>query len=152
MTTSIARAKFEENPEIIGNWMKYVFSSYGDRAMQGLGFITGFRVKEIPKELSPLTKMVLEKLAQVKGGAFWFEALFDARTTSVAWDNAQLLATSMMTPKNYLEELQRAIDEQKGPISLVQKGWISPPPRRKSNPWKKSCKIGGTHSFLLLLL
>jgi len=113
LTTSIAHAKFAENPEAIGNWMKYVFSHYGDRAMKELGLITGFRVKEMPEEVPVLTKMVLEKLATVKGGAFWFEALFDARTTSVAWDNAQLLAIGTMTPEEYLGELQKAIDEQK---------------------------------------
>ncbi|MBC7217634.1 MAG: extracellular solute-binding protein [Candidatus Caldatribacterium sp.] len=113
LTTSVSRAKFEENSKVIGGWMQYVFSRYGDRAMQELGLVTGFHVREVPKELSPLTKMVLEKLASVKGGSFWFEALFDPRTTSVAWDNAQLLAIGAMTPEEYLEELQKAIDEQR---------------------------------------
>lgn len=113
LTTSIARARFEENPEIISDWMRYVFSRYGDRAMTELGLITGFQVREVPENLSPLTRMVLEKLQGVKGGAFWFEALFDARTMSVAWDNAQLLATNAMTPEEYMEELQREIDAQR---------------------------------------
>lgn len=112
-TTSVSKAKFEEHPEVIGDWMKYVFSHYGDRAMKELGLITGFQVKEMPEEPSPLTKMILEKIASVKGGAFWFEALFDPRTTSIAWDNAQLLAIGMMTPEEYMEELQKAIDEQR---------------------------------------
>lgn len=112
LTTSFSKAKYEENPEGIGDWMKFVFSNYGDRAMSELGLITGFRVEQMPAEVPPLTQMTVEEINKVENGAPWFEARFNAKTQSVATDNAQLLIMGDMTPEEYMTELQKAIDEQ----------------------------------------
>jgi raffinose/stachyose/melibiose transport system substrate-binding protein len=112
LTTSFSKAKYEENAEGVGDWMKFVFSNYGDRAMSDLGLITGFRVEQMPAEVPPLTQMTVKEIDKVENGAPWFEARFNAKTQSVATDNAQLLITGDMTPEEYMTELQKAIDEQ----------------------------------------
>ncbi|WP_436235247.1 ABC transporter substrate-binding protein [Paenibacillus sp. LjRoot153] len=110
LTNSFSKEAF--NP-IIGEWMKTVFSQYGDRAMKDSGLITGFKVEHMPAQIPPLTQMVQEKIESAKRAVLWFEANFDSKTQSVAWDNAQLLISSdSMTAQSYMEELQKAIDVQ----------------------------------------
>ena len=112
LTTSFSKAEYDANPEGIGDWTKYVFSNYGDRAMSELGLITGFRVEQMPAEIQPLTQMTVEEIDKVENGAPWFEARFNAKTQSVATDNVQLLIMGDMTPEEYMTELQKALDEQ----------------------------------------
>lgn len=112
LTTSISRARYEENPEIVGDWLTCVFSNYGDRAMSEQGLITGFRVEEMPEDVPQLTLLAQEQIDSVENGALWFEGRFNSRTQDVAWTNAQLLVTGDMTPEEYMSELQDAIDAQ----------------------------------------
>jgi raffinose/stachyose/melibiose transport system substrate-binding protein len=112
MRTKGGRSSYDANPEGIGNWMKHVFSDYGDRAMSELGLITGFKVEQMPAEVQPLTQMTVEEIDKVENGAPWFEARFNAKTQSVATDNVQLLIMGDMTPEEYMTELQKALDEQ----------------------------------------
>lgn len=112
LTTSFSQKEFSRNPQGYGEWMKAVFSAYGDRAMSELGMITGFTVSQIPDDVSPLTRLTVAEIDNVKNGAPWFEAYFNARTQAVATDNVQLLVTGDMSPEEYMAELQKAIDEQ----------------------------------------
>ncbi|MBM7572988.1 ABC transporter substrate-binding protein [Aquibacillus albus] len=91
-------------------WTKAVFSDYGDRAMKDLGLISGFDVAEMPEDVNPLTKLISEEIANVKDGALWFEANFDARTKQVSEDNAQLLISDGISPEEYMEELAKEIE------------------------------------------
>ncbi|CAN7370074.1 extracellular solute-binding protein [Paenibacillus sp. LjRoot153] len=110
LTTSFSKAAYDST---VGDWMKAVFSSYGDRAMNDLGMITGFKVETMPKEVPPLTQMVQKRFDSAKRGALWFEAFFDSKTQLTAWDNAQLLvAGSTYSPEMYMFKLQNALDEQ----------------------------------------
>ncbi|MBO8140907.1 MAG: extracellular solute-binding protein [Firmicutes bacterium] len=110
LTTSISSNAYDAE---LGEWLKYVFARYGDRAMSVLGMITGFRVEAVPHDVPALTRLVLEHLDQAQNGAPWFEAYFGPRATSVAWDNAQLLVTGDITPEQYMAELQRALDGER---------------------------------------
>ncbi|MBB3111292.1 raffinose/stachyose/melibiose transport system substrate-binding protein [Paenibacillus phyllosphaerae] len=111
LTTSFSKAAY--TPEVSG-WMAYVFEHYGDRAMDDLGMVTGFNVAAMPEDVSPLTKMVQEKINGVKRGALWFEAKFDTGAQLMAWDNAQLLVTRQdYTPLDYLTALQQEIDQER---------------------------------------
>lgn len=92
-------------------WMKAVFSDYGDRAMKDLGLISGFKVKETPEEINPLTEMISKEIDKVSNGALWFEANFDARTKQVAEDNAQLLISDGISPEDYMNALAKEIKE-----------------------------------------
>jgi len=111
LTTSFSAAAYDETMK---DWIKEVFTGYGDEALNELGVIPGFRVEQVPDNIPPLTRMVQQKMNGVKNSALWFEAFFNTRTQTVAWNNAQLLVSSeMLTPRQYMEELQRAIDEQR---------------------------------------
>jgi len=113
LTTSISKPLYDANPEGVGDWMKYVFSNYGDRAMSELGMITGFRVKEMPEKVSPLTAMTAEKIASAKNASLWFEALMKSKAQTVATDNVQKLVTdATYTPEQYMADLQTALEEQ----------------------------------------
>ncbi|MFD2329572.1 ABC transporter substrate-binding protein [Cohnella sp. GCM10020058] len=108
LTTSFSKSSY--TPEV-GEWMKFVFERYGDRAMSELGMVTGFNVKDVPEDAPPLTRMVQSKIGEVKKGALWFEARFSTKAQLLAWDNAQLLVTSAgYSPKDYLGELQRQLE------------------------------------------
>lgn len=107
LTTSFSKAAY--TPEV-GDWMKFVFERYGDRAMSELGMITGFQVESMPEDLPPLTKLVQQKINEAKKGALWFEARFSTNAQLLAWDNAQLLVTnSEYTPLQYLTELEEEL-------------------------------------------
>ncbi|WP_239618112.1 ABC transporter substrate-binding protein [Cohnella mopanensis] len=111
LTTSFSKSAYNEE---VGKWMKFVFERYGDRAMGELGMVTGFNVHNLPENVSPLTKMVQDKINHVKKGALWFEARFSTRAQLLAWDNAQLLVTNRnYTPSQYLQELQQEMDEDR---------------------------------------
>lgn len=107
LTTSFSKAAYTAE---VGEWMKFVFEQYGDRAMSDLGMITGFQVEDTPSDLPPLTKLVQEKINNAKKGALWFEARFSTNAQLLAWDNAQLLVTNEdYTPIQYLTELQEEL-------------------------------------------
>lgn len=93
----------------VDNWMKYVFSRYGNRAMSELGMITGFKVTQTPKDVPALTTQTQRRLSTVKNGYLWFEGLFSPKATSVATDNVQPLVTGDLTPQAYLTQLQAAL-------------------------------------------
>jgi raffinose/stachyose/melibiose transport system substrate-binding protein len=108
LTTSLAQNAY--TPEV-GDFMKYVFERYGDRAMSELGMITGFTTDKPTVEIPPLTRMILEKLDRVTQTSLWFEARFNTQTQLLAWNNAQLLiASGGMTPFNYMSQLHQALD------------------------------------------
>lgn len=111
LTTSFSKEAYA--PEV-GDWMKYVFERYGDRAMSELGMVTGFNVDASAADVPPLTKMVQDKINHVKKGALWFEARFSPQAQYKAWDNAQLLITNgSYSPEQYMSELQKQIDRDR---------------------------------------
>lgn len=106
LTASIAKDKYDES---VGQWLRFVFSRYGDYAMSEMGLITGFKVDNMPENVNPLTKMVLARIDEVKNSALWFEANFNATTKQLAEDNAQVLVTGGMTADEYMTELQKQV-------------------------------------------
>ncbi|WNS40814.1 extracellular solute-binding protein [Paenibacillus sp. MMS20-IR301] len=111
LTTSFSKNGF--TPET-GNWMKYVFSRYGERAISDLGMVTGFNVSDVSQNLPELTLMVQEKLYEAKKGALWFEARFTPKAQMVAWNNAQLLITNPhFSALDYVTQLQEQIDKDR---------------------------------------
>lgn len=110
LTTSLSAAAYDDTMK---DWLKAVFTGYGDKAMQESGVITGFNVMHIPTDVPRLTQMVQSTIDHVKNGTLWFEALFDSETQTAAWNNAQLLISSSdYTPQMYMEDLQDSLDKQ----------------------------------------
>ncbi|PYE51008.1 ABC transporter substrate-binding protein [Deinococcus yavapaiensis] len=98
-----------QNDAALGEWMKFVFSNYANRAMSELGMLTGFKVTKTPANVPALTKMTQQKLDTAKKGYLWFEGYFSAKATAVSQDNVQLLVTGDMSPQDYLAQLQAAL-------------------------------------------
>jgi raffinose/stachyose/melibiose transport system substrate-binding protein len=110
LTLSFSKTAYDPSE---ADWMKAIFGGYGNRAISDTGMLTGFKVDRMPAKIPTLTKMVQRKLDEAQEGALWFEALFDTKTQSIAWDNAQLLVTGDdMSAQEYMFELQKALDEQ----------------------------------------
>lgn len=110
LTTSLSAAAYDGTMK---EWLKAVFTGYGDRAMEENGVISGFNVQHMPADVPKLTQMAQSTIDGVKNGALWFEALFDPDTQTIAWNNAQLLiASGDYTPEMYMQDLQAALDKQ----------------------------------------
>ncbi|MBD3921722.1 extracellular solute-binding protein [Paenibacillus sp. PR3] len=110
LTTSLSAAAYDDTMK---EWLQAVFTGYGDKAMAENGVITGFNVQHMPSDIPMLTQMAQQTIDHVRNGALWFEALFDAETQTVAWNNAQLLISSSdYTPQMYMQDLQAALDKQ----------------------------------------
>lgn len=97
------------NDADLGNWIKYVFTRYGNKALAESGMITGFNVTQTPRNLPALTSATQSRLKTVKNGYLWFEGNFSPKATSVATDNVQLLVTGDITPQDYMSKLQDAL-------------------------------------------
>lgn len=93
----------------LDDWMKYVFTNFGNRAFADQGLITGFKVTKKPATTPALTSMVSTRLNTVKNPYLWFEANLSPKASSVATDNVQLLVTGDITPEDYMAQLQAAL-------------------------------------------
>ncbi|GFJ94078.1 hypothetical protein [Phytohabitans rumicis] len=50
-------------------------------------------------------------MSQARATVLWFEALFDAKTTSDAQTNVALLLTGKVSPDKYMATLQADLDQ-----------------------------------------
>lgn len=92
-------------------WVEYVFTRMGDKAMTDYGAFKGYKINNMPSEVSNYTQLVGDHIAGAKGSALWYEARFDTKTSKMAQDLSQLLFNNEMTPEDYMESLQQSIDE-----------------------------------------
>ncbi|MDI4643792.1 ABC transporter substrate-binding protein [Cohnella hashimotonis] len=112
LTTSFSSEAYDDE---LGDFMKYAFARYGQRSMDELGLITGFKADTTGAGVPPLTRMVQSKLDGAARTALWFEARFDTLAQMTAWNGAQLLIQDpSYTPAFYMSELQAALDGHSG--------------------------------------
>jgi raffinose/stachyose/melibiose transport system substrate-binding protein len=90
----------------VGSWLTYVAKNYGDRAMSKLGLVTGFKVHHMPAKISPLTKLVIGRIATVKTPVLWFEALFPTKANDTSTHDAAQLVTGQMSAKDFMSNVQ----------------------------------------------
>lgn len=105
-TTSINLSKFDDE---LKNFLKYVFSRYGDRAMSENGLVSGFLVNNPPAEIPPLTKLTLDLLAKAKEGYGPFEVYFNSKGGGEVPGFMQYLVEGSWTPQKFLEESEKSI-------------------------------------------
>ena len=94
-----------------GAWLKYVFSRFGDYAMETQGTYKGFRVNKMPADQSAYTKLVQEELNKVKTAGLWFEATMDNKTAKIAEDQCQSLFLLDITPLEFFQKLEKSSAE-----------------------------------------
>jgi raffinose/stachyose/melibiose transport system substrate-binding protein len=83
--------------------------NYGDVALQSQGAVTGFVVHNPPASLDQLTSLVVNQIKQVSQPVLWFEALFNAKATTVSQQDASPLVTGAMTAQQFMAAVQAAI-------------------------------------------
>jgi raffinose/stachyose/melibiose transport system substrate-binding protein len=94
-----------------GDWLKCIAQNYGSSVMQDQGVISGFRLNKQVANVPPLTSQLQGIVAKATQTVLWFEALFDAKTTSDAQTNVSLLITGKMAPDKYMAALQSDLDQ-----------------------------------------
>ncbi len=102
-TTSANKQKYNAT---VGQWLAYMAKNYGDVQLQKQGSPSGFVAHNIPKGLDPLTTLVLDQIGKVTQPVLWFEAHFTTKATNLSQQDAALLATGAMSPKDFMTAVQ----------------------------------------------
>lgn len=103
-------AKYDE---AVGDWMKFVFTRIGDYSMENFGTFKGYKINNMPADMSYYTKIVHDALSTAKGSFLWFEAKMDSETSTLAQDNIAMLYSGEMTAEQYMTQLQASADKNR---------------------------------------
>jgi raffinose/stachyose/melibiose transport system substrate-binding protein len=110
LTLAVNKAEYDP---ILADWLKYVFSNFGDRAMAEQGAITGFKVNNMPADVPALTQMTLETISSASAGYLWWEARFNSVGNQSSTDLVQKLVTEAdYTGEQYMTDLQAALEQK----------------------------------------
>lgn len=111
--TTTAISSSAASNEAVQEWIRCVFSQYGDHAMNSLGMITGFNVVNPSDNLPQLTQIVLDNLGSAQDAFLWWEGYFGPLAGQVSTENAQLLISEPdYTAEQYMSDLQAALDQE----------------------------------------
>ena len=94
----------------VGAWLKCITENYGNEALKQ-GQITGFVADDTSIELPAISQTIKETIDTSSDSVLWFEALFNAKASSVSSTNAALLVTGQMTPEDFMTAVQDALDQ-----------------------------------------
>jgi raffinose/stachyose/melibiose transport system substrate-binding protein len=94
--------------EAVADWMKFVFPKIGDFAIQRQGAFKGYKITEMPENMSYYTKIVADALSSAENAFLWFEAKMDSETSALAQNNISLLYTGEMTAEEYMKQLEES--------------------------------------------
>ncbi|WP_308467043.1 ABC transporter substrate-binding protein [Rathayibacter soli] len=97
----------------VSDWVDCIAKNYGAQALKDSGIISGFTVNKKVAGVSPNTAEIQKTVSKVTSTVLWFEALFDAKSTSLAQSNASLLVTGQLSPQDYMQQLQSSLDANK---------------------------------------
>lgn len=95
----------------VGDWLSCISENYGSSVLQNQGVISGFKVNQDVTDVPKLTSELQGIVADASETVLWFEALFDAKTTSDAQTNVSQLITGAMSAKDYMSMLQSDLDQ-----------------------------------------
>lgn len=109
LTLSLSNDKYDEQ---MAEWVKEAFTGFGDKAMEEMGMVSGFKIDNMPEDVSPLTELTLETLDSAENAALWFEGRFNADQKLVAEQNAQLLVNGDITPEEFLELIDAELEAE----------------------------------------
>ncbi|MET0829571.1 MAG: extracellular solute-binding protein [Microbacterium sp.] len=93
----------------VGDWLKCITENYGNEALKQ-GQITGFIADE-PADLPVISQTIADEISTATDSVLWFEALFNAKASSISSTNAALLVTGQMTPEEFMTVVQDALDQ-----------------------------------------
>jgi raffinose/stachyose/melibiose transport system substrate-binding protein len=93
----------------VGAWLKCITENYGNEALKQ-GQITGFIADE-PADLPAISQTIADEISTATDSVLWFEALFNAKASSVSSTNAALLVTGQLSAEEFMNLVQTALDE-----------------------------------------
>jgi raffinose/stachyose/melibiose transport system substrate-binding protein len=94
----------------VGAWLKCITENYGNEALKQ-GQITGFVADDTSIELPAISQTIKETIDTSTDSVLWFEALFNAKASSISSTNAALLVTGQMTAEEFMTVVQDALDQ-----------------------------------------
>jgi len=94
----------------VGDWLKCITENYGNEALKQ-GQITGFVADDTSIELPAISQTIKDTIDTSTDSVLWFEALFNAKASSISSTNAALLVTGQMTPEEFMTTVQDALDQ-----------------------------------------
>lgn len=103
---ALSKASYDASTQ---DWVKFVFSQFGDYAMAQQGVYKGFKINNMPSDVSGYTKLVGEQLDKVQGPSLWFEGSFDDQTTKIAEDSVQTLLLGTTSPSDYFKNINASL-------------------------------------------
>lgn len=102
-------AKTYSAENTVGDWLRCLTANYGNEALKQ-GQITGFIADE-SADLPVISQTIADEIATATDSVLWFEALFNAKASSVSSTNAALLVTGQLAPEQFMALVQSALDE-----------------------------------------
>lgn len=95
-----------------GAWLSCIAENYGTESLVEQGTVSGFRANGDVGDLPPLTRVVQDTIAETTESTLWFEALFGAKSTLTAQQNAAPLVTGSMSAEDYMAAIQADLDSE----------------------------------------
>ncbi|GAA1957330.1 ABC transporter substrate-binding protein [Microbacterium deminutum] len=93
----------------VADWLKCITTNYGNEALKQ-GQITGFVADDTSISLPAISTTIKQTIDSSKDSVLWFEALFNAKASSISSTNAALLVTGQMSPEDFMKSVQDALD------------------------------------------
>jgi len=97
----------------VKDWMKYVFSRYGDFTWDNGGYVPGFNVSDM-SNTTHYKAMALQMLNNATDGELWFEAKLPSKGVDYSFKNISLVAAGQLSPEDFMKNVQATVDEQNG--------------------------------------
>ncbi len=92
----------------VGDWLGCIVENYGTEAL-AQGQITGF-ISDEDADLPAISQTVADEIAGATDSVLWFEALFNAKASSISSTNAALLVTGQLSAEEFMSLVQDALD------------------------------------------
>lgn len=108
LPATVSAAAYSADNEV-GAWVKCIASNYGNAALEQ-GQITGFIADE-QVDLPAISQTIADEISSSTDSVLWFEALFNAKASSISSTNAALLVTGQISPEEFMSLVQTALDE-----------------------------------------
>lgn len=99
--------------EAMADWMTYVIPRIGDYAMENSGTFMGYKINNMPEDVSYYTQIVADALSSATGSFLWFEAKMDSETSTLAQGNIAMLYSGEMTAEEYMSQLQTSAEKNR---------------------------------------
>jgi raffinose/stachyose/melibiose transport system substrate-binding protein len=92
------------------DWLACIVQNYGEVALADFGQVTGLKIDESPADVSALTQVVQDVIADASGSVLWFEAKFSPEGTTVSQTNGGGLASGSLSGQEFMELVQAGND------------------------------------------